>query len=1051
QNPQISFQNGSDLNQQFESLQNSLSVQKAESCECSDAFVISNALKNDYYMFDENTLKFLAKFRDKLSEKLVVDVLKSVKSSELGVKFFIWVGRQVGYNHTLGVYDTLLDVMRCDKDRIVDSLLREIRDDDDKEVLGKLLNVLVRKCCRNGSWNAALEELNRLKEFGYKGSRVTYNALVRVFLEADKLDSASLVYREMVDVGHKMDVHTLGSFAYSLCKVGKWREALELVENEKFVKDTKLYTRMIGGLCDGSYFEEAMEFLTRMRCDGCCPNVFTYRTLLCGCLNKGKLGRCKMILSMMLAEGCYPSDKIFISLVHGYCKSGDFKYAYKLLKETRRYCVRPSPVLYNIFIGGICGTEEMPGVEKLELAEMAYGQMLEGGFVLNKVNVSNYAQCLCEAGKFEKAFNVICEMMTKGFVPDTSTYNKVINFMCDASKIEKAFWLFKEMKKNGVVPNVHTYTMLIDSFCKAGLIPQARIWFDEMLTNGCAPNVVTYTALIHAYLKDNKTKDANELFEMMLSCNCSPNVVTITAIIDGHCKIGQTEKALQIYTRMKGEEFPDVNMYFNDKESNNLDPNVVTYGALVDGLCKAHKVDQAVKLLDVMVNEGCEPNSIVYDALIDGLLKDGKVEEAEGVYTRMCENGYNPNIFTYGAMIDRMFKDNRLDLASRVLSNMLKNSCPPNVVIYTEMVDGLCKVGKTDEAYRLMEMMEEKGCKPNVVTYTAMINGFGIAGKVERSLELFKKMGSKSCAPNYVTYRVLINHCCASGLLDEAHGLLEEMKQTYWPKHMGSYRKVIEGYSRDFLSNLGLLEDVSEYDSVPLIPVYKILFDSFRKAGRLEVALELHKEMSLLSSQMDKDLYFSLIESLSVSHRVEKAFELYADMISKGIVPELSVLVNLVKGLVKVDLWEDAMQLSQSLCYMDIQWLPYNDTNENKGYARTLALMISQTLVQMLTLAETILIPFTRALVCCVLSWVDQGPVLLIILCKHIGLCPIYNEARVCPSIVWFQVLCAQQIKDFKEYLVIDILEKLVKSRHALSKAMVARNGVIDSPYGRLA
>ncbi|GJX55016.1 pentatricopeptide repeat-containing protein [Tanacetum coccineum] len=889
QNPQISFQNGSDLNQQFESLQNSLSVQKAESCECSDAFVISNALKNDYYMFDENTLKFLAK--------------------------------QVGYSHTLGVYDTLLDVMRCDKDRISDSLLREIRDDDDKEILGKLLNVLVRKCCRNGSWNAALEELNRLKEFGYKGSRVTYNALVRVFLEADKLDSASLVYREMVDVGHKMDVHTLGSFAYSLCKVGKWREALELVENEKFVKDTKLYTRMIGGLCDGS-------------------------TLLCGCLNKGKLGRCKMILSMMLAEGCYPSDKIFISLVHGYCKSGDFKYAYKLLKETRRYCVRPSPVLYNIFIGGICGTEEMPGVEKLELAEMAYGQMLEGGFVLNKVNVSNYAQCLCEAGKFEKAFNVICEMMTKGFVPDTSTYNKVINFMCDASKIEKAFWLFKEMKKNGVVPNVHTYTMLIDSFCKAGLIPQARIWFDEMLTNGCAPNVVTYTALIHAYLKDNKTKDANELFEMMLSCNCSPNVVTITAIIDGHCKIGQTEKALQIYTRMKGEEFPDVNMYFNDKESNNLDPNVVTYGALVDGLCKAHKVDQAVKLLDVMVSEGCEPNSIVYDALIDGLLKDGKVEEAEGVYTRMCENGYNPNIFTYGAMIDRMFKDNRLDLASRVLSNMLKNSCPPNVVIYTEMVDGLCKVGKTDEAYRLMEMMEEKGCKPNVVTYTAMINGFGIAGKVERSLELFKKMGTKSCAPNYVTYRVLINHCCASGLLDEAHGLLEEMKQTYWPKHMGSYRKVIEGYNRDFLSNLGLLDDVSEYDSVPIIPVYKMLFDSFRKAGKLDVALELHKEMSLLSSQMDKDLYFSLIESLSVSHRVEQAFELYADMISKGIVPELSVLVNLVKGLVKVDRWEDAMQLSQSLCYMGLC--------SNFG-PNDLSNVCAE-----LTSAETILIPFTE-------------------------------------------------------------------------------------------
>ncbi|KAJ0810458.1 putative tetratricopeptide-like helical domain superfamily [Helianthus annuus] len=657
-NPQIASEKNPNLEEEFAILQGSLSVEKIESCKYSDAYIICKAVRDNKLDFGDKTHKFLAKFREKLSESLVVDVLKLLPNAELGVKFFIWAGRQIGYNHTLAVYDALLDVMRCDNDNIPDDILREIKDDDD-EVLGKLLNVLIRKYCRNGSWNVAIEELSRLKAFGYKASRVTYNALVQVFLEAGRLDSADLVYREMVDVGYEMDAHTLGSFAYSLCKIGKWRDALDMVKRGKTVADTVLYTRMIGGLCEGSYFEEAMEFLNRMRCDSCCPNVITYRTLLCGCLNKGKLGRCKMILSMMIAEGCYPSPKIYNSLVHAYCKSGDFSYAYKLVKETGKYGVRPGHVIYNIFIGGICGKNEMPSDDNLNLAEMAYGQMIEGGFVLNKVNVTNYAQCLCVAGKFEKAYSVIQEMMKNGFVPDNSTYNKVISFLCGASKFEKAFWLFKEMKKNGVVPNVHTYTMLIDTFCKAGLIPHARTWFDEMVANG-----------------------------------------------------------------------------------------------------------------------------------------------------------------------------------------------------------------------------------------------------------------------------VLIHHCCASGRLDEAHGLLEEMKMTYWPKHMASYRKVIEGFNREFLINIGLLDDISEYDFVPVIPVYKLLFDSYRKAGKLEVALELLKEVSSLSSSIDKDLYFSMIESLLVSHRVEKAFELYADMISKGGVPEFSVMVNLVKGLVKVNRWEEAIQLSHSLCYMDIQWLSYNYTNE---------------------------------------------------------------------------------------------------------------------------
>lgn len=931
--PQRDSRTAVNLEEEFTILQRSLSLEKFDSRKFSDAYIICKAIRDNNADFGHKTQKFLSKFREKLSESLVVDVLKLLQNAELAVKFFIWVGRQIGYNHTLPVYETLLDIMGCNNaDRIPDHFLRDIRDDDDKEVLGKLLNVLIRKYCQNGSWNAALEELARLKDFGHKPSRMTYNALIQVFLESNKIDSANLVYNEMADAGYKMDPHTLGSFAYSLCKFRKWKEALEMINKGNYALDTVLYTRMIGGLCEGSLFEEAMEFLNRMRCDSCIPNVLTYRTLLCGCLNKGKLGRCKRILSMMIAEGCYPSPKIYNSLVHAYCKSGDFSYAYKLLKETGKYGVRPNSVIFNIFIGAICGTNDIITPDRLQLAEMAYGQMLEGGFVLNKVNVSNYARCLCEVGKFERAYNVIREMMSKGFVPDTSTYSNVISFLCDASKLEKAFWLFKEMKKNGVVPNVHTYTILIDSFCKAGLILQGRKWFDEMVTNGCSPNVVTYTVLIHAYLKAKKISKANELFEIMVSCDCSPNVVTITALIDGYCKAGEVEKALQIYSRMKGnkekekeKENLDVGMYFRGKKIESLEPNVVTYGALMDGLCKANKVNEARGLLDVMTFEGCEPNNIVYDALIDGLLKNGKLEEAEEVYSRMCENGYNPNVFTYGSMIDKMFKDNRLDLATRVLSKMLENSCPPNVIIYTEMVDGLCKVGKTDEAYKLMEMMETKGCKPNVVTYTAMINGFGKIGKVEKSLEIFKEMGTKSCAPNYVTYSVLIHHCCAFGFLDEALGLLEEMKMTYWPLHMASYCKVIEGFNREFLINLGVVDGISEFDSIPVIPVYKLLFDGYRKAGKLEVALDLFKEMSELSSLMDKDLYFLMIESLSVSNRVDKAFELYGDMISKGFVPELSVFVNLVKGLVKVNRWEEAIQLSWSLCGMDIRWLSYDN------------------------------------------------------------------------------------------------------------------------------
>ncbi|KAK6122886.1 hypothetical protein DH2020_043352 [Rehmannia glutinosa] len=735
-------------------------VADIEAGKClTDAFSIIDAIKNYNDGLGEKSQKFLRQFREKLDEGLVVDVLRNVQNAELGVRFFLWAGRQIGYSHSITVYNALLELLARDKnDRVADHFLLEIKNDD-SEVLGRLLNVLIRKCCNNGMCNLALEELGRLKNFGYKPSRVTYNALIRVFLEAGKLDSAFLLHKEMLQLGFKMDMHILGFFVQFLCKVGKWRDALNMIEKEDVRADTLIYTKMITGLCEASLFEEAMEFLNRMRANSCFPNVVTRL------LSKSQniLFSCPCVL-----------------------QNGDHSYAYKLLKKMADCGCKPGYVVYNILIGSICGNEDFPSSDVLELAKKAYGEMLDAGIALNRVNVSNFARCLCGAG---------------------STYNKVIGFLCDASKLDKALKLFREMKKNGVVPNVYTYSIMIDRFCKAGLIQQARCWFDEMMRDGCSPTVVTYTALIHAYLKARKITDANEV---------------------------------------------------------------------------------------------------------------GKLDEAQEIFAKMSECGYIPNVYTYSSLIDRLFKDKRLDLALKVLAKMLEYSCPPNVVIYTEMVDGLCKVGKTSEAYKLMLMMEEKGCNPNVVTYTAMIDGFGKAGKVDKSLETFQEMINKGCAPNYITYRVLINHCCGAGRLDEAYQLLEEMKQTYWPSHLANYQKVVEGFSKEFLLSLQLVDEMGKNDSVPLIPIYKVLIDSFQRAGRLEMALQLHKEFSSLSisSSTDMKVYTSLIGSLSASHRVDEAFELYADIVGKGEIPEFGVFIELIKGLLKVNRWEDALILSESLCYM---------------------------------------------------------------------------------------------------------------------------------------
>ncbi|MBA0585136.1 hypothetical protein Gorai_015925 [Gossypium raimondii] len=144
------------------------------------------------------------------------------------------------------------------------------------------------------------------------------------------------------------------------------------------------------------------------------------------------------------------------------------------------------------------------------------------------------------------------------------------------------------------------------------------------------------------------------------------------------------------------------------------------------------------------------------------------------------------------------------------------------------------------------------------------------------------------------------------------------MKQTYWPRHIASYRKVIEGFNKEFIMSLGLLDEVGKSESLPVIPVYRVLIYNFIKAGRLEMALQLHHEIASFSQVPAAycSTYNALIQSLSLARKVNKAFELYADMTRMGGVPELSTFIHLIKGLITVNKWEEALQLSDSFCQM---------------------------------------------------------------------------------------------------------------------------------------
>ncbi|URE05322.1 PPR repeat [Musa troglodytarum] len=418
-----------------------------------EAVLIAKVVRASGSNFDDNTEKILRRFRGNLNESLVIGVLRLVSIPDLALRFFIWAGQQIGYSHTGQTYDALIEILGFDKkSRVPQHFLREIGQED-REVLGRLLNVLVRKCCHSGFWNEALEELGRLKDFGYKPSKVTYNTLVQV--------------------------HD-GLFAHSLCKAGQWAEALNIIEAEDFTLDTVLCTQMISGLLEASLFEEAMSFLHRMRSNSCVPNVVTYRTLLSGFLRKKQLGKYGgkgfPSISGNETNDVVPDVYTYTILIDSFCKAGLIEQAWRWFKEMQRDGCLPNVVTYTALI-----------------------------------------HAYLKAKQLSKANELFKSMNSMGCVPNVVTYTALIDGLCKAREIEEACHIYAKMRgicedavgsnyfeggSNEVAqPNVFTYGALVDGLCKAHKVVEARGLLDAMTSAGCESNHIVYDALIAGFAR----------------------------------------------------------------------------------------------------------------------------------------------------------------------------------------------------------------------------------------------------------------------------------------------------------------------------------------------------------------------------------------------------------------------------------------------------------------------------------------------------------------------------------------------------------------------
>ncbi|XP_014498102.1 pentatricopeptide repeat-containing protein At1g18900 [Vigna radiata var. radiata] len=286
-----------------------------------------------------------------------------------------------------------------------------------------------------------------------------------------------------------------------------------------------------------------------------------------------------------------------------------------------------------------------------------------------------------------------------------------------------------------------------------------------------------------------------------------------------------------------------------------------SYTTMVGILGRAREFGAINKLLEQMVEDGCQPNVVTYNRLIHSYGRANYLREALNVFNQMQEMGCEPDRVTYCTLIDIHAKAGFLDVAMSMYEKMQEVGLSPDTFTYSVMINCLGKSGNLSAAHRLFCEMVDQGCVPNIVTYNILIALQAKARNYQIALKLYRDMQNAGFKPDKVTYSIVmevLGHC---GYLEEAEAVFFEMKQNNW---------------------------------VPDEPVYGLLIDLWGKAGNVEKAWEWYQAMLRAGLLPNVPTCNSLLSAFLRVHRLPDAYNLLQNMVGLGLNPSLQTYTLLL-------------------------------------------------------------------------------------------------------------------------------------------------------------
>ncbi|MED6209591.1 hypothetical protein PIB30_056202 [Stylosanthes scabra] len=388
------------------------------------------------------------------SSELVAEVLSRIRNDwEAAFTFFLWVGKQPGYTHSVREYHTMISTLaKMRKFDTAWALIEEMRGGSTGPslVTPQTLMIMIRRYCAVHDVGRAINTFYAHKRFNFQVGLEEFQGLL----------SALCRYKNVEDAEH-----------------------LLFCNKNVFPHDTKSFNIILNGWCNLIVStRHADRIWQEMSKRGIRYDVISYSSII-SCYSKtSKLYKVLKLFDEMKKRNITPDRKVYNAVIHALAKARHIKEAVNLIETMEANNVTPDAVTYNSLIKPLCKAR------KMDEAKEVFDDMLKRGLSPTIRTFHAFFRILRTK---EEVFDLLDKMRELRCCPTIETYIMLIRKFSRWRQLDDVFKIWNKMREGGVSHDRSSYIVLIHGLFLNEKLEEAHKYYVEMLEKGFAPEPKT--------------------------------------------------------------------------------------------------------------------------------------------------------------------------------------------------------------------------------------------------------------------------------------------------------------------------------------------------------------------------------------------------------------------------------------------------------------------------------------------------------------------------------------------------------------------------------